>query len=213
MIPTYDSLHLRKEMNFMAPFSKLFTPITICGLELSNRLVMPPMATAKAAADDGITEEACDYYRERAKYSKIGLIITEHSYICRQSKAHPGQVSIASDDMIPGYRKLTDTIHAEGVKAFAQISHAGTASRSNTTGQTPVGPSAVLHPKQQDEMPAEMTIEQIHEVTEQFAAAAVRAKQSGFDGVEIHSAHGYLLNQFFSPPDESPNRRVRLSVD
>jgi 2,4-dienoyl-CoA reductase-like NADH-dependent reductase (Old Yellow Enzyme family) len=186
----------RKEAFIMA---KLFEPITINQLTLANRLVMPPMATAKADANDSVTDDVCDYYRERAKYSKIGLIITEHSYIHLQGKAHPGQVSIATDDMIPGFRKLTDCIHNEDVKVFAQISHAGSASRSSVTGQTPAGPSAIYHPKQQDELPDEMTVQQINEITDRFAQAAVRAKEAGFDGVEIHSAHGYLLNQFFSP--------------
>lgn len=179
--------------------SKLFDPIKINHLVLNSRLVMPPMATAMADADDHVTDEVCAYYRERAKYSKIGLIITEHCYVHSQGKAHPGQVSIAADDAIPGLRKLTDCIHKEGVKVFAQISHAGTAAKSAVTGQAPAGPSAVYHPKQKQELPKEMTREQIHEVTVWFAQAARRAKEAGFDGVEIHSAHGYLLNQFFSP--------------
>lgn len=179
--------------------AKLFDPIMIGQLSLANRLVMPPMATAKAAEDDSVTDEACNYYRERAKYSRIGLIITEHSYVHIQGKAHPGQMSIATDEMIPGFQRLTDCIHKEGVKAFAQISHAGSAALSKVTGQPPAGPSIVCHSKQKDELPTEMTIHQIHEVTAWFAQAALRAKQAGFDGVEIHSAHGYLLNQFFSP--------------
>ncbi len=168
-------------------------------LSLANRLVMPPMATAKAAEDDSVTEEACNYYRERAKYSQIGLIITEHSYVHIQGKAHPGQVSMAADEMIPGFQRLTDCIHKEGVKVLAQISHAGSAALSKITGQPPTGPSPVCHPKQKEELPMEMTIQQIHEVTAWFAQAALRAKRAGLDGVEIHSAHGYLLNQFFSP--------------
>lgn len=179
--------------------SKLFEPITINHLVLNNRLVMPPMATAKADANNCVTDEACNYYKERAKYSKISLIITEHCYIHPQGKAHPGQVSIATDDAISGFMKLTNSIHEEGVKVFAQISHAGTAAKSAITGQAPVGPSAIYHPKQKHELPKEMTIEQIHEATIWFAKAAKRAKLAGFDGVEIHSAHGYLLNQFFSP--------------
>lgn len=179
--------------------SKLFEPIRINHLVLNNRLVMPPMATAKAGANDRVTDEVCDYYRERAKYSKISLIITEHCYIHPQGKAHPGQVSIATDDAISGFMKLTNCIHEEGVKVFAQISHAGTAAKSAVTGQAPVGPSAISHPKQKQELPKEMTREQIHEVTIWFAQAARRVKEAGFDGVEIHSAHGYLLNQFFSP--------------
>ena len=178
---------------------KLFENIKIGQLLLSNRLVMPPMATGKAAEGDNVTEEVCNYYRERARYSKIGLIITEHSYINMQGKAHPGQVSIAMDENIPGFQKLVECVHGEGVKIIAQISHAGTASTSKVTGQASVGPSAVYHPKQKDELPEEMTVQQINEVTKWFADAALRAKKAGFDGVEIHSAHGYLLNQFYSP--------------
>lgn len=174
-------------------------PITINHLTLANRLVMPPMATAKADNNGHVTNAICAYYQERAKYSKIGLIITEHSYIHPQGKAHPGQTSLASDDVIPGLRQLTDCIHREGVRVFAQLSHAGSAARSKLTGQPPVGPSPVYHPKQREELPEEMTLAQIGQVTTWFAQAALRAKQAGFDGVELHSAHGYLLNQFFSP--------------
>ena len=177
----------------------LSDPITIRNLTLPNRLVMPPMATAKAGENGYVTDAVCEYYRERAKYSKVGLIITEHSYIHLQGKAHPGQISIASDDVIPSLRRLTDCIHQEDVKVFAQLSHAGSAALSKVTGQLPVGPSPIYHSKQQEELPAEMTLQQIRQVTEWFAQAALRAKQAGFDGVELHSAHGYLLNQFFSP--------------
>lgn len=177
----------------------LSDPIMIRKLNLPNRLVMPPMATAKADENGYATDAVCEYYRERDKYSKISLIITEHSYIHLQGKAHPGQTSIASDDVIPSLQRLTDCIHQEGVKVFAQLSHAGSAALSKITGQPPVGPSQVYHPKQKEELPAEMTLQQIHQVTEWFAQAALRAKQAGFDGVELHSAHGYLLNQFFSP--------------
>lgn len=157
------------------------------------------MATAKASSTDGMTDEACSYYQERAKYSKIGLIITEHMYVALQGKAHPGQMSIASDDLIPGLRKLTDCIHQEGVKVFAQISHAGIATKSAFTGQTPIGPSVISHSKQKEELPLEMTMDQIKEVISYFVVAGKRTKLAGFDGVEIHSAHGYLINQFYSP--------------
>ncbi len=179
--------------------SQLFEPMTINHLILPNRLVMPPMATAKADEHDGVTDEAINYYLERAKYSKIGLIITEHSYINIQGKAHPGQMSIATDDAISGLKRLTDCIHGEGVKIFAQISHAGSATVSDVTGQPPVGPSAIRHPKNKKEIPHAMTASQIAETTTWFAEAALRAKKAGFDGAEIHAAHGYLLNQFYSP--------------
>jgi 2,4-dienoyl-CoA reductase-like NADH-dependent reductase (Old Yellow Enzyme family) len=179
--------------------STILDPMTIRQLEISNRLVMPPMATAKSDENDFVTEAACEYYQQRAKYGKIGLIITEHSYIALQGKAHPGQMSVATDAVIPGFHKLTQVIHQEGVKVFAQINHAGAAAKSAVTGQAPVAPSAICHPKHPEEMPLEMTVDQIHAVTERFAQAALRVKKAGFDGVEIHSAHGYLLNQFFSP--------------
>lgn len=179
--------------------SYLFEPIAIGRLTLHNRLVMPPMDTAKADALGCMTDAGRAYYQERARYSKVGLMILEHTYIHRQGKAHPGQASIASDDVIPGLRELTDGIHREGVKIFAQLSHAGAAAVSATTGQPPVGPSAVCHPKQTKETPMELTVEQIRQLTDWFAQASRRAVQAGFDGVEIHSAHGYLLNQFFSP--------------
>jgi 2,4-dienoyl-CoA reductase-like NADH-dependent reductase (Old Yellow Enzyme family) len=168
-------------------------------LEISNRLVMPPMATAKSDENDFVTDAACEYYQQRARYGKIGLIITEHSYIDLQGKAHPGQMSVATDAVIPGFQKLTQVIHQEGVKVFAQINHAGAAAKSAVTGQSPVAPSSICHPKHQEEIPLEMTADQIRTVTERFAQAALRVKKAGFDGVEIHSAHGYLLNQFFSP--------------
>lgn len=177
----------------------ILDPITIRNLTLVNRLVMPPMATAKADENGYVTDAICDYYQERAKHSKISLIITEHSYIHLQGKAHPGQTSIASDDALPFLQRLTDCIHQENVKVFAQLSHAGSAALSKITGYSPVGPSPIYHPKQVEELPAEMTLQQIRQVTEWFAQAALRAKQAGFDGVELHSAHGYLLNQFFSP--------------
>lgn len=179
--------------------AKLFDSLTIGPMTLANRLVMPPMATAKAGEKDRVTDEICDYYRERAKHGKIGLIITEHCYVHQSGKAHPAQLSIASDDDIAGLRRLTDTIHGEGVKVIAQISHAGSAAKCAVTGQQPLGPSALLHPRHKDEMPLEMTREQIHEMTQCFAEAARRAQKAGFDGVEIHSAHGYLLCQYYSP--------------
>lgn len=179
--------------------SYLFTPIAVGNLTLKNRLVMPPMATAKADEEGRVTQAVCDYYQERARYSKVGLIITEHSYVCLQGKAHPGQTSMAEDADLAAWQRLTDIVHGEGVKIFAQLSHAGSAATSAVTRQVPVGPSSVFHPKQTKELPEEMTVAQIHGVAQDFGEAARRAREAGFDGVEIHSAHGYLLNQFYSP--------------
>ena len=180
----------RKEQEDMEMITK---PIQLNGLTIKNRLVMPPMATAKSAPGGLVNQELCDYYRERALYSRVGLIITEHSYINIQGKAGEHQLSMASDNVMETMRTLTDTIHKTDVKLMAQINHAGSRAASDNTGCEPVGPSGILHPnggKNTPEMPRELTREGIRRITEDFAQAARRAKEAGFDGVEIHSAHG-----------------------
>lgn len=177
-------------------------PMEINGLKLKNRLVMPPMATAKSAPGGMVSPELCEYYRERALHSHIGMIITEHSYISVQGKAGRHQLSMASDDVLDDMRALTDAIHGTDVKIMAQINHAGSRAETEITGCEPVGPSAIIHPnagKGSLFVSHELTKTEIEEIVSGFAQAARRAKAAGFDGVEIHSAHGYLLNQFYSP--------------
>lgn len=166
-------------------------PIQVGNLRLRNRIVMPPMATGKA--EDGAPgEEMTEYYRQRA--AGTGLVIVEHEYVMRQGMAHPGQLSMAADSVIPGYRKLTSAIHGEGAAVIAQLNHAGF--KAMDTGLPPAGPSVM--PTKEGASEA-MDLEQIRAVAAAFTAAAVRAKAAGFDGAEFHSAHGYLLNQFYSP--------------
>ncbi len=173
-------------------------PIKVGKLELKNRLVMPPMATSKATETGTVTQQLYDYYNEKSAGGYIGLIITEHFYVSIEGKAGKGQVSIANDSDVSGLEKLVKVIHENGSKAMAQISHAGGATKTEITGKSVLGASAVAMPRTGN-MPLEMTKQDIAKVIDDFAAAAVRAKLAGFDGVEIHSAHGYLLNQFFSP--------------
>ncbi len=173
-------------------------PIAINHIELHNRLVMPPMATAKATEDGKVTPQLCHYYEEKAAGGYIGLIITEHSYVNLASKAGKGQLSIAEDGDVQGLEQLVRSIHQMGSKVMAQISHAGGAAKREVTGCPVLGPSAVPMPKTCF-VPSEMSLADIQNVIADFAAAALRAKKAGFDGVEIHSAHGYLLNQFYSP--------------
>ena len=186
----------------------LFTsPIMIKNLQLKNRLVMPPMATAKSS-NGLVSEQLTAYYQEKAEGGHIGLVITEHSFISPEGKAHPGQLSIADDSDVPGLQTLTETIHSCGSPVFAQINHAGIAARD--TGFPVYGPSAVRSPRARDAecpLPIAMSQADIQKVTADFASAAGRAKAAGYDGVEIHSAHGYLLNQFYSP---LTNRRTDL---
>jgi len=170
------------------------TPIRIGQLDITNRLVMPPMQTNKT--DRGhVTAELVQYYRDRAVYSRPGIIITEHSCIAESGRAAEGQLSIASDAYIEEHRQLTDAIHAGGSKAFVQLNHAG----SNGIGESVSASPVTIPAKKLTRRPRELTPDAIFELEAQFAAAAVRAVQAGYDGVEIHCAHGYLLNQFYSP--------------
>lgn len=160
---------------------------------LRNRIVMPPMATGKAV--QGMpTEVQINYYRERSKAT--AMIIVEHEYISAEGMASKGQLSMADDSVIEGYRKLTKAVHEEGALILAQISHAGGVARD--IEDVPIAPSPiVIRPNMPT--PKEMTADDISRVIHAFTEAAVRARKAGFDGVEIHGAHGYLLNQFYSP--------------
>ncbi len=168
-------------------------PLSVGKTVVPARIVLPPMATGKTP-DGRITPELCAYYLERARNPFVGMVITEHSYVTLQGKAHGNQVSVADDSCIDGMRALADQIHSlqDQTKLLMQISHAGMRSDSKITGMTPVGPTG-------SESVHELTVEEIHQLETLFADAAERAQKAGFDGVEVHSAHGYLLSQFFSP--------------
>ena len=171
--------------------------IQVGNLQLRGRIVMPPMATEQA--DGGlVTPSMGAYYAARAKNPEIGLIITEHSYIEMRGKASRGQVSIAEDEAIEGLSTITKAIHAaaEGIKVFAQINHAGGYTSRDITGTEPVSASAGIL---KQEPARALTKDEILQIEELFAQAARRAQLAGYDGVEIHSAHSYLLNQFYSP--------------
>lgn len=178
--------------------SILNSPLKAGNLEIKNRLVMPPMATSKATAEGQVTKQICDYYHEKSFGGYIGLIVIEHSYVNLEGKAGKGQISIADDNDINGLRKLTAVIHKNETKVIAQISHAGGAANNEVTGKDVYGASTFPMPKT-GFVPLEMSLNNIQKVVCDFTEAAIRAKKAGFDGVEIHSAHGYLLNQFYSP--------------
>jgi 2,4-dienoyl-CoA reductase-like NADH-dependent reductase (Old Yellow Enzyme family) len=176
----------------------MLQPIHAGKLTLNNRLVLPPMATSKAEADGQVSQGIIDYYAEKSEGGYISLIIIEHSFIMPVGKASEQQMSIAEDRMIPQLKRLAEVIHKNGSKAVMQINHAGSAATMEVIGTTPVGPSAVPNPRRGN-IPKELTTAEIGDIVQGFKEAARRVKEAGFDGVEIHSAHGYLLNQFFSP--------------
>lgn len=175
----------------------LFEPINIKGLSLKNRLVMPPMATKMATEDGEVTDRHIKHYTLRAR-GGVGLIIIEHTYISEEGKLSQGQLGLYNDRLIPGLKRLVETIHAEETKVVIQLTHAGAKAPRNITGEQPVGPSNVMLPDG-NETPRPLTGAEIHAMVVRFGEATCRAIEAGFDSIELHGAHGFLLCQFLSP--------------
>lgn len=191
-------------------------------ITLKNRLVMPPMATAKADENGKISKDILDYYDEKSKGGYLSLIIIEHSFIKKQGKAHHNQLYIGDDSLVDSLKELSGIIHKNESKAVMQINHAGSATSKAITGMKIVGPSAVENPsKNTGEIPEELSMDDIKVLVKEFKEAAIRVKNAGFDGVEIHSAHGYLLSQFLSPITNKRNdeyggdikRRIKIHLE
>ncbi len=181
----------------MNAFSELWQPFRVGNLQITNRLVMPPMATNFAANDGSVSERQIAYYLRRAK-GGVGYITFEHTGILPQGKASPNMALIDEDDKIPSFRKLTEAIHEAGGKIIIQINHAGRQTSASITGAPIVAPSPIPCPVRK-EMPHPLTKEEIQKIIEAFVQAAKRVQKAGADGIEIHMAHGYLLAQFLSP--------------
>ena len=177
-------------------FNQVLQQGKIGNVELNNRFIMPAMGSGHGEADGKVGAELIEYYAARA-HGGFGLIITEFVCVDPVGKAMPGQLMICSDDYIEGFMKLTDRIHKEDGKIFMQLQHSGRQTVSYFTGMQPVAPSPIPCPVNK-ELPRELTVEEVYEIIEKFGDAALRAKESGFDGVEIHGAHGYLVAQFMS---------------
>jgi 2,4-dienoyl-CoA reductase-like NADH-dependent reductase (Old Yellow Enzyme family)/thioredoxin reductase len=176
---------------------KLFEPFKIGTMELKNRIVMPPMGTNFAAEDGSVTKRIKNYYVERAK-GGVGLIIVEGAYVEPRGKGSVRQLAVDHDDKIPGLRELAKAVRANGAKVALQLFHGGRQSHSSVIGTQPVSASGVFCQFTR-ETPRALTVQEITDVVEAFAEAARRAKAAEFDAVEIHGAHGYLINQFLSP--------------
>lgn len=166
-------------------------------MELRNRAVMPAMGTGYGGRDGRVTDRLVAYLARRAK-GGTGLIITEVCAVDPRGKGFPTELGAFRDDFIPGLAKLPEAIHREGGKVALQLHHAGRETFQAVAGAMPEGPSPI--PSEILRQPCEeMSRERIAEVIAAFAGAAGRARAAGFDAVEIHGAHGYLLNQFLSP--------------
>ena len=179
-------------------------PIRVGKYELSGRLVMPPMATG--FSDGGyVTDLLIDHYVKRSAGRCLGLVTVEHSFVCPDGRASKNQISAAEDDVIPGLTRLAEAIHANQTPAILQINHAGSAFRPFDQSIPLVGPSPVFNPHNTNAirnglpLPRQLSLEEIGQLKKDFISAALRARKAGFDGVEIHCAHGYLLDTFYSP--------------
>jgi 2,4-dienoyl-CoA reductase-like NADH-dependent reductase (Old Yellow Enzyme family)/thioredoxin reductase len=175
----------------------LFEPVKISNVELRNRLVMPPMNTNYATGDGSVTQRGIEYYRERAR-GGVGLVIVEGAFVHPLARGLNNQISLTNDDKIPGLSKLARAIHAEGAKAAIQLFHGGRQGSSAVIGAQSVSASNVPCTLI-GETPRPLTLKEIEETIDAFGEATRRIKDAGFDIVEIHAAHGYLVNQFLSP--------------
>jgi 2,4-dienoyl-CoA reductase-like NADH-dependent reductase (Old Yellow Enzyme family) len=182
----------------MNKLEHLLKPIKIKSMELKNRVVMPPMGTSLGNPDGTVSEANLAYIKRRAQ-SGVGLIITEITAVQPSGQITPTQLAVWDDKFIPGLTKMAETIHAQGAKAALQLHHSGRENYRFLKGKQAVGPSAIpSYIYGFLGAPRELALEEIRELIIAFGAGAKRAKAAGFDMVELHGAHGYLLMQFLS---------------
>jgi 2,4-dienoyl-CoA reductase-like NADH-dependent reductase (Old Yellow Enzyme family) len=186
----------------------LLTPARIGPVEIKNRIVMPPMTTRTADAEGFVTDDSVAYYMARVR-GGVGLITVEMASPERCGRHRHHEVGIYDDRFLPGLTRLVGDIHRGGAKASIQLGHGGGHTRADICGETPIAPSAIPHPVYETTfetiVPQQMTKARIGETIAAHVAAALRAKKAGFDCVEIHAAHGYLISQFHAPFE---NRRT-----
>lgn len=178
-------------------FPLLFSPINVGSMTLKNRVVMSPMLTNYSDAQGRVTARHLAYYGARAR-GGVGLVEVEGTAVDLGGRGFPWGLGCWEDSQGDGLGHLARTIHQGGAKAVLQLCHAGRQTNSHLAGAQPVAPSPIPCPRMR-EMPRELTKEEIGGLVEAFARAALRAQAAGFDGVELHGGHGYLINQFFSP--------------
>ncbi|MGY0390626.1 alkene reductase [Nocardioides sp. WG-D5] len=205
----------------------LFSPVTLGKIELANRIVMAPLTRVRAGAAGIPGDLMVEYYRQRAS---VGLIVTEGTYPDHASQGYVGEPGIATDEQAAGWERVFEAVHAEGGRIVLQIMHAGRATHPDINGRRRIlAPSAIAidnktfteKGEQPYPVPEAMTTAEIRATLEDFVAAACRAIEAGADGVELHGANGYLLQEFLSPAanqrtDEyggSPQNRARFVIE
>ena len=202
----------------------LFSPKKIGAVEVPNRIVMPAMTTRLAEPDGSVGEATIAYFGARAA-GGVGLVTVEMASPERAGRHRFRELGICEDRFIPGLRRLTEALHARGAKASIQLGHAGGHTREDICGEAPIAPSAIPHYVFEVTgatiTPLEMTRERVATTVDAFVAAAARAHAAGFDCVELHVAHGYLLSQFLCPEENrredeyggTIENRARVSLD
>ena len=198
-------------MKSVVEFPHLFEPISIGNMLVKNRLVMPAMGTGFATPEGLITQQSLDYYEARAK-GGYGMVIVETASVDFPRGIYASnRLVVDNDAVLPGLTALANIIKSNGAKAVMQLNHAGRLGKSRVTGIQPVAPSAIPAPG--GEMPRALETHEIPRIVELFALAALRAKRAGFDGVELHAAHGYLLATFSSPHSNKRTDQYGGSVE
>jgi len=193
--------------------SKLFSPVKVGPYDLSHRVVMAPLTRMRSEPGDIPGDLMVQYYCQRA--SKGGLIVAEATPVSPRGNGYAGAPGIYSDKQIPGWRRVTDAVHAKGGRIFLQLWHVGRQSHTDLqpNGEAPIAPSAIpaegyAYTKNGEvpfSMPRALALDEIPLVVEDFRDAAERALKAGFDGVEIHGANGYLPDQFLQ---DGSNKRT-----
>jgi 2,4-dienoyl-CoA reductase-like NADH-dependent reductase (Old Yellow Enzyme family) len=176
--------------------SRLFENSAICGMTIANRFVRSATWEGMADTDGSVTPMLVSLMQQLAK-GQVGLIISSHAYVSPEGQAGPRQLGVYSDELVDGLRLMVEAVHQEGGKIVLQLAHSGCLANPKLTGKPALGPSSVEGITSSPLK--EMDNKDIQSLMESFAQAARRAREAGFDGVELHGAHGYLMNQFLSP--------------
>src|SRR3954468_9213030 len=205
----------------------LFSPVTLGELELANRVVMAPLTRMRAGRTGVPNDLVVEHYRQRAG---VGLIVTEGTYPNHESQAFVGQPGIVTDEQVDGRRRVAGAVHARGGRVVMQVMHGGRVTHPDVNGGRPVvAPSAIAidgaghtsKGKQPYPVPHALTVDEAQAIVQDFVAASRRAIEAGLDGVEIHGANGYLLQEFLAPSSNvrddvyggSPENRARFVIE
>ncbi|WP_054958642.1 NADH-dependent flavin oxidoreductase [Paenibacillus dakarensis] len=193
-------------------YSQLFKELELKNnMKIKNRIVMAPMTNYASNEDGTVSDMEINYYTRRS--GGVGIVVTACTYVTANGKGFPGEFAGDSDEMIPGLRRLAEAIQGQGAKAVLQIFHGGRSCPPELVHGDVVSASAVASAEQPDVLPRSLSDSEIEDIIRDFGETTRRAIEAGYDGVEIHGANGYLIQQFFSPHSNTREDRWGGSVD